>query len=113
MNSFAQSSLDGMDTTVITEIAEYFRKEMGYDIPPMTPFIGENFNVTKAGIHADGLMKDEEIYNIFNTKKLLKRAPGLLSAIHRDLPELRTGLTNTSISKEKMLSPKIIRWYVN
>ena len=43
----------------------------------MTPFVGENFNVTKAGIHADGLMKDEEIYNIFNTKKLLNRAPGV------------------------------------
>ena len=43
----------------------------------MTPFAGENFNVTKAGIHADGLMKDEEIYNIFNTKKLLNRAPGV------------------------------------
>ena len=43
----------------------------------MTPFVGENFNVTKAGIHADGLMKDEEIYNIFNTKKILNRAPGV------------------------------------
>ncbi len=72
-----RGSMDGMDPTVITEIAEYFRKEMGYEIPPMTPFVGENFNVTKAGIHADGLMKDEEIYNIFNTKKLLKRAPGV------------------------------------
>ena len=57
-----KGSLDGMDPTVITEIAEYFKNEMGYDIPPMTPFVGENFNVTKAGIHADGLMKDEEIY---------------------------------------------------
>ena len=72
-----KGSLDGMEPTVITEIGEYFRKEMGYDIPPMTPFVGENFNVTKAGIHADGLMKDEEIYNIFNTKKLLNRAPGV------------------------------------
>ena len=43
----------------------------------MTPFVGENFNVTRAGIHADGLMKDEEIYNIFNTKKILGRAPGV------------------------------------
>ena len=72
-----RGSLDGMDPTVVTEIGEYFRTEMGYDIPPMTPFVGENFNVTKAGIHADGLMKDEEIYNIFNTKKLLNRAPGV------------------------------------
>lgn len=72
-----KGSLDGMDTTVVTEIADYFKNEMGYDIPPMTPYVGENFNVTKAGIHADGLMKDEEIYNIFNTTKLLNRAPGV------------------------------------
>ena len=36
-----RGSLDGMDTTVITEIAEYFKKEMGYKIPPMTPFVGK------------------------------------------------------------------------
>ena len=72
-----RGSLDGMDPTAVTEIARYFRDEMGYEIPPMTPFVGESFNVTKAGIHADGLMKDEEIYNIFNTKKILNRAPGV------------------------------------
>lgn len=72
-----KGSMDGMDPTVITEIGNYFRTEMGYNIPPMTPYVGENFNVTRAGIHADGLMKDEEIYNIFNTKKLLARAPGV------------------------------------
>lgn len=64
-----RGSFDGMDPVAVTEIGEYFRDKMGYSIPPMTPFIGENFNVTRAGIHADGLMKDEEIYNIFNTKK--------------------------------------------
>ena len=68
-----RGSMDGMEPTVITEIAEYFRRDMGYDIPVMTPFVGRNFNVTRAGIHADGLMKDEEIYTIFNTKKLLNR----------------------------------------
>ena len=68
-----RGSFDGMDPTVITEIAEFFRKDVGYDIPPMTPFVGRNFNVTKAGIHADGLLKDEEIYNIFNTSRLLNR----------------------------------------
>ena len=72
-----RGSMDGMDPTVITEIAEYFRDEIGYDIPVMTPFVGRNFNVTRAGIHADGLMKDEEIYNIFDTKKLLKRPPAV------------------------------------
>ncbi|MBO5544342.1 MAG: 2-isopropylmalate synthase [Oscillospiraceae bacterium] len=68
-----RGSLDGMDPTVITEIAEYYRHEIGYTIPPMTPFVGRNFNVTRAGIHADGLLKDEEIYNIFNTEKILNR----------------------------------------
>ena len=68
-------TLDGMDTTVITEIADYIAKETGYELPPMTPFVGKNFNVTRAGIHADGLMKNEEIYNIFDTEKLLDRPP--------------------------------------
>ena len=72
-----RGTLDGMDPTAITEIGEYFKREIGYDIPPMTPFVGENFNVTKAGIHADGLMKDQEIYNIFDTEKILNRAPGV------------------------------------
>ena len=63
--------LNGMDTAVITEIADFFKKDIGYDIPPMTPFVGENFNLTRAGIHADGLMKDAEIYNIFDTEKIL------------------------------------------
>ena len=70
-------SMDGMDPTAITDIGRYYRDEIGFEIPPRTPFVGDDFNVTKAGIHADGLMKDEEIYNIFNTRKLLKRAPGV------------------------------------
>ena len=68
-----RGSFDGMDPTVITEIADYFKHEIGYDIPPMTPFIGSAFNLTRAGVHADGLMKDTEIYNIFNTEKILNR----------------------------------------
>ena len=68
-----RGSLDGMDPTVITEIADFFQREVGYEVPPMTPFAGRNFNVTRAGIHADGLMKDEEIYTIFDTKKILGR----------------------------------------
>lgn len=68
-----RGTTDGMDLSVITEIADYFESEIGYEIPPRTPFTGRNFNVTRAGIHADGLLKDEEIYNIFNTAKLLNR----------------------------------------
>jgi len=68
-----RGTLDGMNPHVITELAEYFEKEIGYKIPPMTPLVGKNFNVTRAGIHADGLMKNEEIYNIFDTAKILNR----------------------------------------
>ena len=68
-----RGTADGMDTTVITELADYYRKKIGYEIPPMTPFVGESFNVTRAGIHADGLLKDEEIYNIFDTGKILNK----------------------------------------
>ncbi len=73
-----RGSMDGMDPTVITEIADYFRTKIGYTIPPMTPFVGKNFNVTRAGIHADGLLKDEEIYNIFDTKKILNRPASVM-----------------------------------
>ncbi len=66
---------DGIDTRVITEIADYFRDEIGVEIPAGYPFIGKHFNVTSAGIHADGLLKDEEIYNAFDTSKILNRPP--------------------------------------
>ena len=72
-----RGTFDGMHPEVITEIAEYFTKELHYDIPPMTPFVGENFNVTRAGIHADGMMKDAEIYNIFDTQAILNRPPNV------------------------------------
>ncbi len=67
-----------VDTTVITEIAEYFEKELHVDIPAMQPLVGTSFNMTRAGVHADGLLKNEEIYNVFDTDKLLKR-PVVLS----------------------------------
>ena len=73
-----RGTLDGMDTTAITDIANYFRRKIGYNIPENTPFVGRNFNVTRAGIHADGLLKDEEIYNIFNTKKFLNRPASVM-----------------------------------
>ncbi|MBO7403139.1 MAG: 2-isopropylmalate synthase [Lachnospiraceae bacterium] len=70
-----RGTLDGMDTEVITELADYYQKELGYEIPPRTPFVGKDFNVTRAGVHADGLLKNEEIYNIFDTDKFLDRPP--------------------------------------
>ncbi|TAL15714.1 histone-lysine N-methyltransferase [bacterium] len=64
---------DGMDPAVITEIRNYYERELGHYIAPSTPFIGSDFNTTRAGIHIDGISKDEEIYNIFDTKKILNR----------------------------------------
>ncbi len=42
----------GIDTAAITEMAEYFRREMGFPIPANYPFVGSEFNSTSAGIHA-------------------------------------------------------------
>ena len=63
----------GMDLTAITEIADYMEREIGIEISPRQPFVGRHFNVTRAGIHADGMLKDEEIYNAFDTGKILNR----------------------------------------
>jgi len=61
----------------ITELAEYAQKELGFHLPANYPLVGRDFNVTRAGIHADGLLKNEEIYNCFDTLKLLKRMAGV------------------------------------
>jgi citrate (Re)-synthase len=95
-----RGSMDGMEPRVITEIARYYEHELGYKVPPMTPFVGEDFNTTRAGIHADGLLKDPEVYTAFDTEALLNRpirvlvgqgsgAAGLLHWISRyyELPE--------------------------
>ncbi|MGC2432837.1 MAG: histone-lysine N-methyltransferase [Desulfobaccales bacterium] len=68
-----RGTADGMDPRVITEIADYFEKELRYHIPGNYPFVGKNFNSTSAGIHADGLLKNEEIYNAFDTARILNR----------------------------------------
>ncbi|MEA5049176.1 MAG: 2-isopropylmalate synthase [Eubacteriales bacterium] len=77
-----RGTTDGMNLEVITQIAEYFEKEIGYEIPPQTPFVGHNFNSTRAGIHADGLLKDERIYSIFDTGKILNRPAEVMVDAH-------------------------------
>ncbi|MFB3892807.1 MAG: 2-isopropylmalate synthase [Phycisphaerae bacterium] len=64
----------GVDTMVISELADYMRS-IGMPIPDNYPFVGKHFNVTRAGIHAGGLRQDERIYNIFDTAKLLGKPP--------------------------------------
>ncbi len=66
---------DGMDTLAITEVAEYFERELGHQIPENYPLLGKGFNATSAGVHADGVLKNEEIYNIFDTTKILGKPP--------------------------------------
>ena len=57
-----------MNLKIISEIADYFQKELNYTVPARTPFVGSEFNVTRAGIHADGMLKNKEIYNSFDRK---------------------------------------------
>ncbi len=64
---------NGCDTTVITEVRNYFEKEIGQHIPRNQPLIGSDFNATSAGVHIDGLAKNEEIYSSFDTKRILNR----------------------------------------
>ncbi len=67
----------GVNYAAITELADYARKELAFEIPANYPLVGADFNVTRAGIHADGLLKNEEIYNCFDTGKLLNRPIGV------------------------------------
>ena len=69
--------VEGVNYAAITELAEYAERELGLEIPRNYPLVGRDFNVTRAGIHADGLLKNEEIYNCFDTQKLLGRPAGV------------------------------------
>jgi isopropylmalate/homocitrate/citramalate synthase len=68
---------DRINYAALTELAEYAQRDLGFDLPGNYPLVGKDFNVTRAGIHADGLLKNEEIYNCFDTMKLLKRPVGV------------------------------------
>lgn len=72
-----KGSFDGMNTKAITEIAQYYQKKIGYGIPPYWPLVGKNFNITRAGVHADGLLKNVEMYLPFDTEKVLGIPPGV------------------------------------
>ncbi len=89
-----RGTFDGMQPRVITELADYIVNETGYELPPMTPFVGRNFNLTRAGIHADGLLKDEEIYNIFDTKGILNRPPMVAVSANSGLAGIACWINN-------------------
>lgn len=68
---------EGVNYAAITTLAEYAKTELAISIPNNYPLVGKDFNVTRAEIHADGLLKNEEIYNCFDTKKLLNQPVGV------------------------------------
>ncbi len=109
--------LNGMDPRVITEIADYIERETGYEIPPMTPFVGANFNLTRAGIHADGMMKNPEIYNIFDTEAILNRPPKVsvsntsgLAGVAFWVNDYRRKLGLSALTKDAPLVHNIYDW---
>ncbi len=111
---------NGVDTRVITEIADYFRAEVKASIPSNYPFVGSEFNTTRAGIHADGLLKNPEIYNIFDTEAILNRplkititdksgVAGIAAWINENVP-LITGQAIEPVSKRHPGIKPIYNW---
>ena len=70
-----KGGLNGVNLPVITEMVRYYEKEVGTHLAFNYPFVGRDFNTTRAGIHAGGLRRFEQIYNIFDTTALLNRPP--------------------------------------
>jgi len=109
-----KGDMKGIDTTIITEIAHYYRK-IGTRISVRYPFVGDSFHKTRAGIHAGGLARDERIYNIFDTTKLLNRPPEVAitdksgsEGIHLWVNNFLGLHGNAMIKKTKLV--KIMKW---
>ncbi|MHC4916848.1 MAG: 2-isopropylmalate synthase [Planctomycetota bacterium] len=104
----------GVDTTVITEIARFYRS-IGTRVSVRYPFVGDDFHKTRAGIHADGLARDERIYSIFDTQKLLNRPPEVVVTDKSGADGVHLWVNNflglhgkEKVRKTKMV--KIMRW---
>ncbi len=111
---------DSIDLTVITEIADYFRNDVEAIIPANYPFVGEDFNTTRAGIHADGILKNPEIYNIFDTEKILNRPirtmvtdksgyAGIARWLNENVPLIRQG-KRAGVTKRHPGIKYIVTW---
>jgi len=99
---------------VITDIAHYYRS-IGTRISVRYPFVGDDFHKTRAGIHAGGLAREERIYNIFDTGKLLKRPPEVVitdksgaEGVHLWVNNFLSRHGKDMVKKTKMV--KIMRW---
>src|SRR5256714_14786278 len=67
----------GVDPTAHTRAEAYFRDQLATPLPANFPFAGAGLNVTNAGIHADGLVKNAVIYYFFDTAHILDRPLGI------------------------------------
>ncbi|NMA48594.1 MAG: 2-isopropylmalate synthase [Tissierellia bacterium] len=83
-----------MNLKVISELADYFESALGYLVPARTPFVGDEFNVTRAGIHADGMLKNKEIYNSFDTEKILGKSPSVAVNSYSGLAGIAAWINN-------------------
>ncbi len=54
-----------MDTTRFREVAEYVMKAAGRQIPVWKSVIGTNMFAHESGIHADGVIKNPDTYEVF------------------------------------------------
>ncbi len=98
---------NGVDPTVITDIRNFMEQELGAKIPENYPFVGRHFNVTRAGIHADGLLKNDEIYNIFDTERILKRPLSVMITDKSGLAGIAHWINSTlALTGDKRLDKK-------
>ena len=110
----------GINTKVITDIAKYFSEHIKAEISTNYPFVGKDFNTTRAGIHADGILKNPEIYNIFDTGKILNRPlrvmvtdksgiSGITQWINENIESIYTG-SREKVSKRHPGIKRIYNW---
>ncbi len=96
-----KGSFDGMNTKVIKFITEYYERALNYKLPNYYPIVGKNFNVTRAGIHADGLLKNPEMYLPFDTEELLASPPRVMISEHSGLAGIAFWINSFFGLKEK------------
>ena len=110
----------GIETQVITQIADFAQRELGMSIPLNYPLVGMDFNATSAGIHIDGMIKSEEIYNIFDTEKILKRPMSVMITDKSGLAGIAHWINgHLKLSREKRVDKrhpgvaKIYKWVMD
>ena len=75
----------GIDETKINRVSRTVESYTGIRIPANRPIVGASVFTQCAGIHADGILKDEEIYNIFDTATILNRPASVAVDSHSGL----------------------------